>query len=83
MTALSTTTTRAPPLWRRLATRLPALGMVGVVLMLASIAAYPVYETWAVQRGVRISWDIVGPPCPLTPGPPSKAFGRMGVKVFR
>jgi len=73
---------RAPSRWKKLLTRLPALGMVGVVLMLASIAAYPVYETWAVQRGVRISWDIVGPPCPATPGPASKAFGRMGVKVF-
>jgi hypothetical protein len=74
--------TRPPSRWKRLVKPLPALGMVGVVLMLASIAAYPVYETWAVQRGVRIAWDIVGPSCPVAPGPASAAFGRMGVKVF-
>lgn len=74
---------RRPSTWRRIVKPLPALGMVGVVLMLASIAAYPVYETWSVQRGVRIAWDITGPPCPVAPGPPAAAFGRMGVKVFR
>lgn len=81
MTALPTTT-RPRSFWQKLVAPLPVIGMVGVVLMLASIAAYPVYETWAVQRGVRIAWDITGPPCPVTPGRADTAFGRMGVKVF-
>jgi hypothetical protein len=80
MTALPAA--RAPSLWKRFMAPLPTLGMVGIVLLLASIAAYPVYETWAVQRGIRIEWDIAGPPCPVPAGPPGKAFGRMGVKVF-
>lgn len=81
MTALPVSP-RPPRPWKRFAARLPVLGMIGVVLMLATIAAYPVYETWAVQRGMRIAWDITGPPCAATPGPPSAAFGRVAVKVF-
>jgi hypothetical protein len=69
-------------LWRRLLAPLPAIGMVGVLLLVASIPTYAVYQTWATQRGVRIAWNIVGPPCPVLAKPSDAAFGRLGAKVF-
>jgi hypothetical protein len=73
---------RAPSLWRKLIAPLPAVGMVGVLLLVASIPAYAVYQTWATQRGVRIAWDIVGPPCPPVAEPSRASFGRLGARVF-
>ena len=76
------TPSRVPALWRRLLAPLPAIGMVGVLLLVASIPAYAVYQTWATQRGVRIAWNIVGPPCPPMAKPAEASFGRLGAKVF-
>jgi hypothetical protein len=72
--------TRKP--WRKRLAMLPAIGMLGVVLLAASIPAFAVYQTWATQRGVRIAWDIVGPPCPTVAEPAKASFGRLGAKVF-
>lgn len=81
MTALPAPT-RTPGKWRRLIAALPALAMAGLLLMVASIPACAVYEAWATQRGVRIAWDIVGPPCPPVAEPAEASFGRLGAKVF-
>lgn len=67
---------------RKLLAPLPAIGMVGVVMLAASIPAIAVYQTWAAQRGVRIAWDIVGPPCPPVAEPAKASFGRLSAKVF-
>jgi hypothetical protein len=78
MTAFPTQT----PTRLRWVAALSPLAMVGLVAMVASIPACAVYQTWAAQRGVRIAWDIVGPPCPRLAEPAQASFGRLGARVF-
>jgi hypothetical protein len=53
---------------RALAPWLQTAGMVGVLLLVASIPALAVRQTWTSQQALRAAWNIAGPPCPpLTP----------------
>ncbi|HEY9236950.1 MULTISPECIES: hypothetical protein [Phenylobacterium] len=52
----------APPAGRRLS---ELVGVGFFLVMLATLPAWLIYETWSLQEAERRAWDISGPPCPV------------------
>lgn len=49
--------------------RLQTGGILGVLLLAASIPALAVHQTWSSQQALRKVWNITGPPCPPLSAP--------------
>jgi hypothetical protein len=49
------------------------VGLAFFLLMLATLPAWLIYETWSAQEEQRQAWNVSGPPCPVIS--PAAAFG--------
>jgi hypothetical protein len=72
-----------PPTRSRRGQWLQDVGLVGLLMMVASVPGYIVYAAWAADRAERATWNIVGPPCPVVSQPSRLAVGRRPPKRFQ
>ncbi|WP_312166576.1 hypothetical protein [Phenylobacterium sp.] len=57
------------------------VNLAGLMLVVVSIPAFLLYETWSEQDAMRRAWDIAGPACPVVETSPV-VFGAKGPKTF-
>ena len=62
--------------------RLQTLGIVVVLLAVASIPITVGYSTWRTHRSLRAEWSAAGPACPLVPEPSVAARGAKPPAPF-
>lgn len=58
-----------------------AVNLTGLMLVILSIPAFLIYETWSEQAAMRRAWNIAGPACPTAEASPA-LFGARGPKTF-
>ncbi len=55
--------------------------LAGLMLVVVSVPALMIYETWSEQEAMRKAWNIAGPACPVVEASPA-VFGAKGPKTF-
>lgn len=58
------------------------VGTVMFLLLICSIPAWLVYETWSMQQAERRAWSIAGPACPEIERPTPALFGGKEPRRF-
>jgi len=57
--------------------RLQLAGVLGVLMLVASVPLIDVYRTWAAARAEKAAWDgITGPACPVVDAPSPNLVSR-------
>jgi hypothetical protein len=57
------------------------VNLTGLMLVILSIPAFLIHETWSQQEAMRQAWSIAGPACPVVQASP-KSFGDKGPRSF-